>query len=244
MLKYRIGLMAVLAFAGIHAAPVFAQRGCACDGVTDCNCNGVDDACDVSCSNSGFYCVGEVPANAMCNSGFHPSCGTSLDCDSNGIPDECQFFQSDWNHPCAADPGMSLVCVPQEDAPPLECRCEADFETAANWTGGAPNTCTDEVQIVHSNAAVGFCDGGSSPGSICIATVDCSGGGTCILEEWMEVDLTTADTNPRLVIKADITAGVTDSLVIIFTGATATFGEIELDGANGPITFSGEVKTN
>jgi hypothetical protein len=42
----------------------------------DCNGNGVDDACDLSCGTADGPC--DVPG-----------CGGSLDCDNNGIPDEC-----------------------------------------------------------------------------------------------------------------------------------------------------------
>lgn len=42
--------------------------------LTDCNGNGVDDACDVDCAAAG--CA--------------PPCDTSGDCDTDGVPDECQ----------------------------------------------------------------------------------------------------------------------------------------------------------
>ncbi len=49
-------------------------------GAADCNGNGIDDACELSCSAAG--CV--------------PPCGTSADCNHNGIPDECDV-------PCSVD---------------------------------------------------------------------------------------------------------------------------------------------
>ncbi len=43
----------------------------------DCNGNGVDDACDLSCAAYGGACS-------------VPGCGASPDCDQDGVPDECQ----------------------------------------------------------------------------------------------------------------------------------------------------------
>jgi len=42
----------------------------------DCNANGIDDACDVDCENTG--CSGVL------------GCGASQDCNANGVPDECE----------------------------------------------------------------------------------------------------------------------------------------------------------
>jgi len=43
----------------------------------DCNSNGIEDACDVSCSNPG--CSGVQ------------GCGETPDCNGNGVPDECDI---------------------------------------------------------------------------------------------------------------------------------------------------------
>ena len=53
----------------------------------DCNGNGVTDACDIDCGNSGPMCIGSDCFILTCIT--HLSCGTSTDCNSNGIPDEC-----------------------------------------------------------------------------------------------------------------------------------------------------------
>lgn len=44
----------------------------------DCNGNGIDDSCDVSCSNPGCYEI--------------EGCGLQLDCDGNGTPGECDVY--------------------------------------------------------------------------------------------------------------------------------------------------------
>lgn len=49
-------------------------------GATDCNNNGIEDACDISCGPDGDPC--QVPG-----------CGMRPDCNGNGIPDECDFDQ-------------------------------------------------------------------------------------------------------------------------------------------------------
>ena len=48
-------------------------------GRSDCNGNGIEDACDVACGDP----------NGPCNV---PGCGQSLDCQPDGIPDECQLY--------------------------------------------------------------------------------------------------------------------------------------------------------
>jgi len=45
----------------------------------DCNENGIDDVCDLSCAGE---CAGVS------------GCGQSLDCNSNGIPDECDILNT------------------------------------------------------------------------------------------------------------------------------------------------------
>lgn len=44
----------------------------------DCNGNGIEDGCDISCGSSGGPC--DVPG-----------CGTAEDCDANGVPDTCDL---------------------------------------------------------------------------------------------------------------------------------------------------------
>jgi len=45
----------------------------------DCNSNGIDDACELSCGSTGGLC--DVPG-----------CGTKTDCNLNGIPDDCDII--------------------------------------------------------------------------------------------------------------------------------------------------------
>ena len=82
-------MIGLISPATLWAQPESSEQGGPCCGCTDCNGNGVDDACDLSCSNSGIFCLGGLPANDLCNSGNFPSCGTSLDCNRTGVPDEC-----------------------------------------------------------------------------------------------------------------------------------------------------------
>lgn len=53
-------------------------------GAEDCNTNGIDDDCDISCGTAGGPC--DVPG-----------CGTAMDCDSNGVPDSCDIASGAWD---------------------------------------------------------------------------------------------------------------------------------------------------
>lgn len=84
----------IAALIGIPAATLFAAPpppDCSACGCPDCNNNGVDDRCDVSCSNGGVFCQGGSPVNATCNSGYFPACGSSADCNGNDTPDGCDL---------------------------------------------------------------------------------------------------------------------------------------------------------
>ena len=137
-------LAAILLFG---SAPAQAQ--------TDCNGNGIDDACDLSCG----------PAGGPCDV---PGCGTSVDCNSNGVPDECDLRSGDgsgfakacaWttfdtlaNNPPgamgwyegAAFDGRYLYFPTKAQAPGVEILrldTDADFHDPAAWTpfdAGAP----------------------------------------------------------------------------------------------------------
>ncbi len=68
-------------------------------GVADCNCNGVDDAQDISLATSSDCNTNLIPDECErdCNANGVPDdcdvvAGTSEDCQSNGIPDECDVF--------------------------------------------------------------------------------------------------------------------------------------------------------
>ena len=88
-------LVALIGFSSVTVFAAPPPANCwVCGVVEDCNCNGVDDRCDVSCSNGGLFCLNGQPANAMCNSGWFPSCGISGDCNDNNVPDECDINAS------------------------------------------------------------------------------------------------------------------------------------------------------
>ena len=70
----------------MFAEPTISCTMCGC---TDCNGNGVDDRCDVSCSNAGIYCTGFPPlaVSDTCNANQFPTCNTSADCNGNATCD-------------------------------------------------------------------------------------------------------------------------------------------------------------
>lgn len=85
----------------------------------DCNKNGIDDSCDISCGATSGPC--DVPA-----------CGTSADCNANGIPDECDIAD------CTGDPTCTDC---NSDGRPDECgvvdACEVGKLIAEQPTIGA-----------------------------------------------------------------------------------------------------------
>lgn len=75
-LKGRLPILALMVLATIATwNPV---------GADDCNVNGIDDDCDISCGSIGGPC--DIPG-----------CGTAADCDSNGIPDLCDIDSGAWD---------------------------------------------------------------------------------------------------------------------------------------------------
>lgn len=117
MNRWKQCVMVAVVLFGARCGVVWAEAcGNSC-GIPDCNCNGVDDSCDVSCSNSGEFCSSGQPANAMCNSGWFPSCGTSADCNLNGIPDECEADCDDDGIPDDCEIPSNVLLVDDDAGP-------------------------------------------------------------------------------------------------------------------------------
>jgi len=98
-------------------------------GETDCNSNGVHDACDVDCGPPGGYCDVE-------------GCGESEDCNSNYIPDECEPDEdcqpNGIQDICDIADGTSQDCQP--DGVPDECNIAEGTSQDCN-TNGVPDEC-------------------------------------------------------------------------------------------------------
>lgn len=151
-----VPLAVLLGFLAVVALEPRALGDEPCPGRPDCNGNNEDDRCDVSCTGGGIFCVGGQPANAACNSGWFPSCGTSGDCNENTVPDECDIAGStsedcnanqipdeceacinedwEWNSPCVG----GLACLDHAEQQDffgvlLACWCEGDWAVAASW---------------------------------------------------------------------------------------------------------------
>lgn len=72
----RVAGLALAAIMIVYASPPAPTSFAA-----DCNGNGIDDVCDISCGEVGGPC--DIPG-----------CGSSLDCNANGIPDACDVTTS------------------------------------------------------------------------------------------------------------------------------------------------------
>lgn len=81
----------------------------------DCNGNGIDDRCDISCEEPGCSSV---------------SCGTSLDCNSDGIPDACTIAA-----------GLDRDC--NSNGTPDECDLAAKTSDDCNQNG-VPDDCPED----------------------------------------------------------------------------------------------------
>ncbi len=144
----------------VRSEPTISCTMCGC---TDCNGNGVDDRCDVSCSNSGIYCTGFPPlaVSDVCNANQFPTCNISADClaaafetCTGGICDSSTVITDlDGNARVAlstADIGAyestvfpncgNATCDVGETA----CSCPADCSDTVE-TGPPGNTCADGV---------------------------------------------------------------------------------------------------
>lgn len=77
----------------------------------DCNDNGIDDVCDIDCSEPGSYCYD------------FPGCGISDDCNENGVPDECDIASGTSQDcqpngiPDECDGGCVVECTTDDDCP-------------------------------------------------------------------------------------------------------------------------------
>ncbi|MCH7992877.1 MAG: hypothetical protein IIB57_00380 [Planctomycetes bacterium] len=119
-------------------------------GAVDCNSNGIDDACDLSCDPPGCAvpgcgqsddCTGngipdECEADCQPN-GVADSCdlasGTSEDCNRNGIPDEC-------------DPGGLLDCNGNQKSD----YCDVSSGISEDFNhNGLPDECDPHLGVIH-----------------------------------------------------------------------------------------------
>ena len=78
--------------ARVEGAKQQAQCAVICIG-TDCNGNGLTDACDISCNNYGNFCAGQACFNDLCIRDLR--CGGSSDCNGDGVLDQCQLAGND-----------------------------------------------------------------------------------------------------------------------------------------------------
>lgn len=239
-------LSAFLAFGVVEPRSLAQQPAQPCPGKPNCNANDEDDRCDVSCSNSGIYCVGGVPVNDLCNSGWFPSCGTSADCNENDVPDECEsvaIWLATWVHPCAGDPANTLSC----NMTGWTCWCPTDWNLPSNWVAGLVPDCQGKGRIEHSNPSVGACVGGDRDGLPCASDAECPGGDeempACRKEKYLLI-ATPTTTIAGLELWTKGTPSPTDSLTVTFkpqgVSATLTAGFVELDGFNGSVTLKAD----
>lgn len=98
---------------------------------TDCNDNGVEDACDIACGADGGEC--DVPG-----------CGMSADCNENGSPDECDLAQG-ISKDCGRDPDCG-PCTP--NGVPDE--CDGDFRMFFVPAGDDPAKFTESSTVVNA----------------------------------------------------------------------------------------------
>ena len=119
---------------------------------TDCNANGVDDLCDLSCGGPGGSC--DVPG-----------CGQSADCSGNGVPDECE---PDCNGNQVAD-SCDILAAPATD-------CDGNgVPDECEWTD-----CNDNGALDRCDLATGTsldCDGGpigSRPNGEALFAISCA----------------------------------------------------------------------
>ena len=154
-------------------------------GFTDCNSNGVDDACDVSSGTTPDCNVNGVPDSCDI------SAGTSVDANGNGIPDECD--SADCNGNGVADDediatGTSADC--NANAIPDECdiaggQADCDLDGTLDdceLVSGSGFDCNGNGTLDNCDIASGTaadCNGNTVPDScdIVAGTVDCDGDG-------------------------------------------------------------------
>jgi hypothetical protein len=65
----------------------------------DCDCDGVPDECEISCSGDGGLCA------------IYPGCGSATDCNGNHIPDSCETCTNPPTAPASASALPSSFCT-------------------------------------------------------------------------------------------------------------------------------------
>jgi len=107
-------------------------------GATDCNNNGINDACDLNCALAGCNVTG---------------CGESVDCDGTGVPDECEIDcngngvadSCDITSETSADCTGNLIpdeCEPDCDADGIADFCEIVIHGSSDVnSNGIPDEC-------------------------------------------------------------------------------------------------------
>jgi hypothetical protein len=138
---------------------------CAGGSITDCNGNGIDDSCDVSCMYPGCGV---------------PGCGQRPDCNHNGVPDECDLASgasADCNHngvpdSCDIANGTCMDCnhngVPDECDPWADCNNNGTFDGCDIQSGysadcnanGVPDEC--ESHDCNNNGVLDYCEPGGN----------------------------------------------------------------------------------
>ncbi len=139
---------------------------------TDCNANGLPDACDISTGASADLDGNGVPDECEdCNGngivdGFEIGAGTSADANVDGIPDECQLAANDCNADGIPDDAQLVDGDCNGNAILDACDITSGYDTDAN-ANGVPDECED-------------CNGNGVLDPIDIATfasADCNGDG-------------------------------------------------------------------
>lgn len=139
-----------------------------CQPGTDCQGNGIPDACDLTCGGSTGPCAA------------YPGCGQSADCNGNCVPDECDIAPEDGG--LCNEATCSNDC--QANGVPDE--CDIDTGDSCDWDeDGTPDECY-ACCVASQNVrdrSVGNC-----PGDIfneaCLSSHDCTcGGRSCCLPD-------------------------------------------------------------
>ena len=81
------------------------------------------------------------------------------------------IYTTKWKSWCDGDPETELSCQ-YVGGGEYFCVCEGNWQTAANWTGGVPDS-EDHVAFWGSNAGYGYCKFGLDDGDICEDDSDC-----------------------------------------------------------------------
>jgi hypothetical protein len=130
MLNARLKMVGKLLAAVVLFAPGPSQAQ------LDCNSNGIDDPCDLSCG----------PPAGPCDV---PNCAQSADCNANGIPDECDIANCpSWDLTCAD-------CQPNGIPDACDLRTTGNgFTLRSSWSTYDPGTNGLGIDAVQFNGAV------------------------------------------------------------------------------------------